>query len=241
MLFTLAPTSGAPRTVDYTLKNLIVAGWTGRDRAAMEAHIVELEELGIKRPKSLPVFYRCSNTCVTQARDIQVPGADSSGEVEFLFYRGLADGSDGMDGELWVGVGSDHTERAVEAVGVTISKQMCDKPVSSTLWRFADIESHWDQLILRSHAVIDGERVLYQEGAVTAMIHPLELIAQYDRDFCSGANGGGLPEQSAIFGGTFAAIGGIRPADRFEMELEDPVLGRRLTHAYDIEVLPVEG
>lgn len=241
MLFTLAPASGAPRTVDLTIKTLIVAGWTGRDKAAMESHIEELEELGIKRPKSLPVFYRCSNTCITQARDIQVPGAESSGEVEFLIYRGLADGSDGLDGELWVGVGSDHTERAVEAVGVTISKQMCDKPVSEKLWRFADVEGHWDQLVLRSHAVIGGERVLYQEGAVTAMIHPLDLIAQYDRDFCGGANGGTLPPQSAIFGGTFAAIGGIRPADRFEMELEDPVLGRSLKHGYDIEVLPVEG
>ena len=35
------------------------------------------------------------------------------------------------------------------------------------------------------------------------------------------------------------AIGGVRPATRFEMELEDPVLGRRLRHAYDVEVLPV--
>ena len=42
-----------------------------------------------------------------------------------------------------------------------------------------------------------------------------------------------------MFCGTLAAIGGIRPASRFEVELEDPVLGRTLRHAYDIEVLPV--
>ena len=35
------------------------------------------------------------------------------------------------------------------------------------------------------------------------------------------------------------AIGGNRPGTRFEMELEDPVLGRTLRHAYDIKVLPV--
>jgi hypothetical protein len=35
------------------------------------------------------------------------------------------------------------------------------------------------------------------------------------------------------------AIGGIRPALRFEMELEDPVLGRMMRHGYDIDVLPV--
>jgi hypothetical protein len=42
-----------------------------------------------------------------------------------------------------------------------------------------------------------------------------------------------------MYCGTVAAIGGIRPATRFEMELEDPVLGRTLKHAYDINVLSV--
>jgi hypothetical protein len=41
-----------------------------------------------------------------------------------------------------------------------------------------------------------------------------------------------------MFCGAIGAIGGIRPAPRFEMELVDPVLGRSLRHAYDIEVLP---
>ena len=44
-----------------------------------------------------------------------------------------------------------------------------------------------------------------------------------------------------MFGGTFAAKGGIRPASRFEYELEDPVLKRKLSHAYDVIVLPVRG
>ncbi len=241
MKFTLVPADGAPHSVDIDIQNLIVAGWTGRDRDAMEKHIAELEELGIKRPKSLPVFYRCSNTCLTIARDIQVPGTQSSGEVEFILYRGSLEGDDGMAGELWFGVGSDHTERDVEKISVTVSKQMCDKPVSGSLWRLDDVLDHWDQLILKSYATIDGERVLYQEGAVTAMIHPTELIAQYDRDFCNNNHGGSLPPNSAIFGGTFSAIGGIRPAERFEMELIDPVLDRALTHSYDIAVLPVEG
>jgi hypothetical protein len=48
-----------------------------------------------------------------------------------------------------------------------------------------------------------------------------------------------LPAGSAMFCGTPVAIGGIRPGTRFEMELEDPVLGRTLRHAYYIEVLPV--
>jgi hypothetical protein len=44
-----------------------------------------------------------------------------------------------------------------------------------------------------------------------------------------------------MFCGTLAAKGGIRPAGKFSMELEDPVLKRKLKHEYRIEVLPVEG
>jgi Protein of unknown function (DUF2848) len=50
-----------------------------------------------------------------------------------------------------------------------------------------------------------------------------------------------LPDGCAMFGGTFAAKGGIRPSSRFEIELEDPVLKRSIRHAYDVIELPVRG
>lgn len=43
----------------------VIAGWTGRDPAAVEKHIAELEELGVKRPPSTPVFYRISATRIS--------------------------------------------------------------------------------------------------------------------------------------------------------------------------------
>jgi hypothetical protein len=76
-----------------------------------------------------------------------------------------------------------------------------------------------------------ADDALYQEGPVTTMRAPEELLRTY----------GGLKAGSAMFCGTLAARGGIRPARRFVMELEDPVLGRKLRHDYWIEVLPVEG
>ena len=42
-----------------------------------------------------------------------------------------------------------------------------------------------------------------------------------------------------MFCGTMGAIGGIRPSPRFDMELEDPVLGRKLTHGYNVQSLPI--
>jgi hypothetical protein len=80
--------------------------------------------------------------------------------------------------------------------------------------------------VLRSWA--DGE--LYQEGSVAAMRSPEDLLGRYP-----------LKPGWAMFCGTLAARGGIRPAQRFRMELEDPVLKRKLEHQYAIKVLPVEG
>ena len=69
-------------------------------------------------------------------------------------------------------------------------------------------------------------------GALSSLRHPDDLILRY-----WGARG--LAAGTLMFGGTMPAIGGIRPADRFEMDLHDPVLGRILRHGYDIAVLPV--
>ena len=38
------------RTRELLVDNLVIAGWTGRDRKAMEAHIEELAKLGVPRP-----------------------------------------------------------------------------------------------------------------------------------------------------------------------------------------------
>jgi hypothetical protein len=206
--------------------HLIVGGWTGRNVEALEAHIRELEALGVRRPKSMPIFYRVAARLLTTDPVIQVLGGDSSGEVEYVLYA--------LDDGLWLGLGSDHTDRKAETVGVALSKQLCAKPVGPLLWRYDEVKGHWDRLILRAHVRIGSERRLYQEGPVATMRHPDELIRLY-------TNGGALAAGSAMFGGTLAVHGGIVPADAFEMEIEDPVLGRKLTHSYRIETLPDEG
>ena len=204
----------------------VIAGWTGRDPVARDKHIAELEAIGIARPATTPIYYRCSARRITQADRIEVSGENSSGEVEFVLI--------GWQGRIFVGCGSDHTDRKVEAYSVTVSKQMCDKPVGSVLWELEDVIGHWDRMILRSWAVIDGARVLYQEGTLDAMLPVKDLIER-------GFGGKDLPDGCAMFGGTFAAKGGIRPASRFEFELEDPVLKRKISHGYDVITMPVLG
>lgn len=225
IVFTLE-TKGGQLPLTLKLRQAVIAGWTGRDPVARDKHIAELEQLGIARPASTPIYYRVAARRLTTADAIEVSGSDSSGEVEFVLI--------GSEGRIFVGVGSDHTDRKVEAYGVTVSKQMCDKPLAPVLWNFADIADHWDRIVLRSFATINEERVLYQEGRLDGMLGVDDLIAR-------GFDGGKLPDGCAVFGGTFAAKGGIRSATRFEFEIDDPVLKRSIRHGYDVIELPVLG
>src|ERR1700675_3083498 len=87
------------------VEQLVIAGWTGRDVAALNHHIEELKAIGVEPPSKVPIYYRASAALLTQADAIQVLGDDSSGEVEPVLV-GAAD-------RLWVTVGADHTDRRV--------------------------------------------------------------------------------------------------------------------------------
>ena len=56
---------GVPTRVD--IEQLVIAGWTGRDRDAVEHHIAELAALGVRRPRAIPCFYRLGATLLTSA------------------------------------------------------------------------------------------------------------------------------------------------------------------------------
>ena len=222
----LRPVGAAARPVE--VRRLIVAGWTGRDRAALDHHIAELANLGVSPPSEVPIFYRGGAALVTNDATIEVVGAGTSGEVEPV----LVD-----DGEsLWLGLGSDHTDRELEAHSVALSKQICPKPVAEEIWPWAEVEDHLDALELRSwiRGTADGEWTLYQEGAL-AGIRPLpDLIAR-----SPAGEDGRLQAGTVMLCGTLGAKGGIRPARFFRMELRDPVRGRAIEHAYETVDLPV--
>jgi len=202
----------------FEVRELVIAGWTGRDEAALKKHIKELEELGVKPPKTTPIFYRVAANLFTHATEIQVSGPDTSGEVEFVLIK--------VKDDLRIAVGSDHTDRKAETIGVALSKQLCAKPVSRESWGYDEVKGHWERLVLRAWA----DDTLYQEGPVTTMRSPEDLMGRYP-----------LKPGYAMFCGTLAAKGGIRPAARFRMELDDPVLRRKLQHEYAVRSLEVAG
>jgi hypothetical protein len=208
------------------VRELVIAGWTGRDADAVERHIAELEKIGVSRPATVPCYYRVSASLLTTADEVDVVGPNTSGEAEAVLLS-LADG-------LWVGVGSDHTDRHSETFDVAVSKQACAKPVGATVWRYSDVAGHWDRLILRSHALRpSGRRHLYQEGPLAKIRRPEDLIAGYL------GRSGALPPGTAMFCGTLAAVAALESSIGFEVEIEDPVLERRISHYYTIHPLPV--
>lgn len=210
--------SGAP--LDCEIEQLIIAGWTGRDADAVQHHIDELARIGVSPPSQVPLFYRVSSTLLTQAPEIEVLGEATSGEVEPLIVN--------IDGAVWLGLGSDHTDRKLETVSVAVSKQVCLKPISAELWRLNEIAAHLDDLILRCWIEEAGEWTLYQQGTL-ANILPLQDLAER----------AGLAPRGAMLCGTLSAIGPVRTAGAHRMELVDEMLGRSLHLDYRVKFLPV--
>jgi len=140
------------------------------------------------------------------------------------------------NGEWWLTVGSDHTDRKVESYSVAVSKQMCAKPVATAAWRWADVANYQDELQLRSRILEDGAWVGYQQGSLAA-IRPLAAL----RDGIYAGEGG---EGCFMTCGTLGALPnargeGIRPAPEMEIEIHDPRLKRSIVHRYAVQPLPV--
>ncbi len=221
--FQLHTSSGPAQTLDARIDQFVIAGWAGRDIAAIEHHIEELAAIGVPRPSAVPLYYRVAANQLTQDASFQVVGPHSSGEVEALVFAHA--------GELYVSLTSDHTDRKLEAHSVALSKQICAKPVARTAWRLREVEGHWDELQVESAIVENGARVVYQQGTLASLRDARDLIAGY-------TGGQPLPDGVGMSCGTVAVIGGIRPAPEFHMALRDPRLGRSIEHSYRLEILP---
>ncbi|MDR3220498.1 MAG: DUF2848 domain-containing protein [Candidatus Accumulibacter sp.] len=215
--------SQEPKYLSVDIDTFVVAGWAGRDIAAIEHHIEELAALGVPRPSAVPLYYRVAENQLTQAARVQVVGPDSSGEAEVFLFT--------AEGETYVSLSSDHTDRKQETQSVALSKQLCAKPVAMSAWPYADVAEYWDELVIRSFIEENGREVLYQEGPLALLRPPLELLERY-------LDGEAMRPGVAMSCGTVAAIGGIRPSPSFAMELYDPRRDRLLRHHYAIDFLP---
>lgn len=212
------------RPLRLTIDRLIVAGWVGKDKEAVRKHIEELGRLGVPAPSRTPTYMNLSAALLTTGESMDVVGPESSGEVECVLF--------GSAGRLYMGVGSDHTDRGFEKYDIPASKQMCAKPVAPVVWDVEEIRPHLDRVALRSWMTVGGTRRLYQEGPLAGNIGILDILRSVPAEDRLGL------EHFTLFCGTLPAIGGIEIGEVFEFEMEDPVLGRRIGHRYSIRRLP---
>ena len=119
---------------------------------------------------------------------------------------------------MYVGAGSDHTDRALEAVSIVKSKQICPNVMSPVVWSYEEVKDVWDKLVLRSWVEREGRRILYQEGELSAFIRVQNLLSFVKEN----VKDGNL-ENTVIFSGTIPVIGGeVLSGEGFEVEVPQP-------------------
>ncbi|MDE2836599.1 MAG: DUF2848 family protein [Chloroflexota bacterium] len=211
--------AGAP--MRFTARRLLAGGYTGRDPAAVEEHIAELALLGVPRPDHVPWIFVANPQVLQVDGTVWAYDGTSSGEAEYVLLIGRDD--------IFVCIGSDHTDRGLESLSIEKSKQVYPKILSRQVWRLDDLLPHWDDLRLRSRVQEGGEPEDYQHGTLAQLIRPERLLDLVGPDPGAG---------TAVFSGTLPVLGGnVRPAPRFEAELFDTD-GRSLAAlAYDVVVL----
>jgi hypothetical protein len=213
---------GRATPVRVLIEEVLLAGYTGRDRSTVMEHLHELKRLGVAPPDHVPSVFTVSPELLTTDARLTVSGAETSGEVEFY----LLPSPEG----LLVGLGSDHTDRKHEAVDVTVAKAMCPKAVSRELWRYADIREHWDEIEIRAWVTDARGRQPYQDGRLDAFLAVDDLLAEIRRAGHANLDG------RIVFGGTLPTLGGFVYAQRFDAELRDPILNRVISRGYEVVV-----
>ena len=205
---------------------MINAGYTGRDQESIGRHIEELKKEGVPAPDSTPAAYEVISKLLYLDDEIEVVGDKTSGEAEYVL---LCTGED-----VYVGAGSDHTDRELESVSIIKSKQVCPNLMSNRVWNLKDVRKDWDEILLRSWVKNErGEKMLYQEASLAAILSPEDLM-KFVQDKMDDGNLKGV----VIFSGTVAILPEkIHFGNYFETELYHPKRGQRLNCAYRIRVL----
>jgi hypothetical protein len=147
----------------------------------------------------------------------------SSAEVEFVLFID--------DDDLYVSIGSDHTDRELEKLDIPKAKQIANKVCSNHFWEYSTLKEHWDSITLKCWASRKGEKVLYQSGPVSQILSPEKILdAVRTRVPQSLRN-------CVVFSGTMAGIDGLYESSHYWLQMTDPVLQRKIEFDYAVEAI----
>ena len=137
------------------------------------------------------------------------------------------------EGQTYIGVGSDHTDRKLEADSIIKAKQMCPNVISPVVWLYEEVKPVWDDMVLRSWVVKEEKRSLYQETKLSAILNVEGLLS-----FVKSKVGDKNMENIAVYSGTVGTIGGVMiSGEGFEVELHNPENNESLWCKYKVEII----
>lgn len=216
------------KEIGVDVSRVFNAGYAGSDQAKVQEHIDELAKLGVPTPETTPTLYPIANNNPTTDETIQVQHGETSGEIEYVLIW--------AEGELYVTVGSDHTDRRLETFSVPMSKQAYPNIIARDVWKYSDVKDHWDQITFTCWASSGEERELYQQGKVTDLMTPEEWEPQFESMQVN-------RQRNFFFSATINTVAkSLAFAEYYEFELHDPVRDQTIRHAYKVEQLqkPIE-
>lgn len=218
------------RNVRFEVTRVFNMGYTIKDADRQRQHMEEIQAAGILLPEfhQKPTIFALSNFVVTSANNIQVQRNGTSGEVEFSLLR--------SGGHNFVGVASDHTDRALESHWIPWSKQACSNVISSSVWPVDEVRAHWDRLRMECDVRATGDVWRpYQRCTLGELLEPEMLWEELRRRVR------GVDEEAAgmvVLSGTVVSEHAeLEYADEWRLRLIDPVLERTISHVYRVHVL----
>src|SRR5699024_6100232 len=144
-------------------------------------------------------------------------GDSTSGEIEPVYIR--------HQGEYYLGVASDHTDRQIETEDIAASKKACPKPISGMVLKVSDFDK-LDLDDVRVEFFVDSQ--LYQQGTLDGLLPPQSVVQKLQQSSSRSAGdficlGGTLPLQTSgfIYGTTW----------KLQMTVGDSVI----SHTYNVQ------
>lgn len=203
------------------VKNLLNAGYAGREQEEVQAHIAELAALGVPGPSTTPALYPVSPYLASQPDVVDVQHERTSGEAEWALVI--------SDAGPLLTVACDHTDRALEVHGVAWSKNASPDILGRKAWLLDDVRDHLDGITIRGWVSDgDGGETLIQDSTMGALLSPdywLEVLQE------RGLNKPG----TVLLSGTVAMVHGVNQfADAWRVELGDPVTGDTIGASYRV-------
>lgn len=208
---------GEDHDVTFVPHLVLNAAYAGRNPEDVARHIADVQAKGIPANVSIPSLSPVAAHNLVMHYEVQEYSRSMMGEVEYVLIWHA--------GEVFVGVGSDHCDFWLEQHSFDHSKNAAPNVIAGDIWRLADVQDHFDDLILECSVFLDGKWVVAQRAACSTLRSPEFWIASaaFRRRDMDG---------TVLFSGTINHLDGFKQGARYRVALEDPVANRSIRHEY---------